>query len=466
MVGQARSPGTHILRLPPAAGATEVVQAAAEHGPVLVVAPTTSRAEAGSTALRARGARVALLPQDWAQARAGAQVVIGARAAAWAPCPGLTSVIVLDAHDEGFVQEQAPTWDAPTVAAERARRAGAPCLWVSACPTVEMLAAATDLQVVSRAEERAGWAAIRVVDTRDQDPRSGLYSQPLVEVLRREERRVVCVLNRKGRALLLDCAACRQVATCEQCEAAVTMVDEELVCRRCGATRPVVCRSCGSDALRLRRPGVSRAREQLEALTGRPTGEFWAGSGPLPDEDVLVGTEAVLYREAELRRRGGVGAVAFLDFDQELLAPRYRAGEESLALLARASRVLGGRDGQIVVQTRVPAHPVLNAGLLADPGVLAAAEQPVRQALRLPPFGALAVLAGPGAAEMAAGLEKLATVPVPGPDGTRALALEVSQLPDDRWVIRAGGTDQLADALGAVSRPAERVRVEVGPVRF
>jgi primosomal protein N' (replication factor Y) len=384
----------------------------------------------------------------------------------------LTTVIVLDAHDEGYVQEQAPTWDAPTVAAERARRAAAPCLWVSACPTVEMLAAATEVHLVSRAEERAGWATLRVVDTRDQDPRSGLYSQPLVEVLRHEQRRVVCVLNRKGRGMLLDCAACRQVATCEKCEAAVTMVGEGLVCRRCGATRPVVCRSCASDALRLRRPGVSRAREQLEALTGRPTGEFWAGSGPLPEEDVVVGTEAVLYREAELRRRGGVGAVAFLDFDQELLAPRYRAGEEALALLARASRVLGGRDGQIVVQTRVPDHLVLTAALMADPALLAAAEQPVRKALRLPPFGALAVLAGPGAIEMAAGVEKLEAEAEPGPGrspnvgGTGAPALEVTQLADDRWVVRAGDPGQLADALGAVGRPAERVRVEVGPARF
>ena len=57
-----------------------------------------------------------------------------------------------------------------------------------------------------------------------------------------------------------------------------------------------------------------------------------------------MGTEAVLYRDGELRRRGPVGAVAFLDFDQELLAPRYRAAEEALALLSRASRIVGGRQ--------------------------------------------------------------------------------------------------------------------------
>ena len=82
-----------------------------------------------------------------------------------------------------------------------------------------------------------------------------------------------------------------------------------------------------------------------------------------------------------------MGAVAFLDFDQELLAPRYRAAEEALALLARASRLVGGRgrDGRVLLQTRLPGHPVVEAAGLASPERLSAAEEPVRQALRLPP---------------------------------------------------------------------------------
>ena len=110
-----------------------------------MVAPTTARAAAGCAALRNRGVEVALLPEDWAHARAGARVVIGTRAAAWGPCPGLAALVVLDAHDEGLVQETAPTWDAPSVAAERAGRAGVPCFWVTPCPTLELMAAAGDV---------------------------------------------------------------------------------------------------------------------------------------------------------------------------------------------------------------------------------------------------------------------------------------------------------------------------------
>jgi primosomal protein N' (replication factor Y) len=185
----------------------------------------------------------------------------------------------------------------------------------------------------------------------------------------------------------------------------------------------------------------------------------------------------VLYREGELRKGGGVGAVAFLDFDQELLAARYRAGEEALALLARASRLVGGRQraGKVLVQTRAPSHPVIEAALLADPGRLATSEEAVRKALRLPPFSALAILSGPGARELASALRGGFTGDLPGDrvelDGVPAGDLpgervELSELGDDRWVVRAADHASLADALAAVGRPSERVRVDVDPVRF
>ena len=448
--------GAQVLRLPPAANAMELVLAAAERGPVLVLVPTTARAESGAASLRARGVGVALLPQEWAQARAGARVVIGSRGAAWGPCPGMASVVVLDAHDEAYVQGQSPAWGAAAVAAERAERLGAPCLWVTPCPTLELLAAARHTHLPSRDEERDGWAALQVVDQRREDPRSGLFSRQLVALLRGGGR-VACILNRKGRAQLVGCAACGELAACERCGSAVAMTGgtdgtgELLECRHCGEVRPLVCAKCGSTALRALRLGVAGVRGQLEALAGRPVGEVSAGSGPLPEAPVLVGTETILYREAELQSAGGAAAVAFLDFDQELLAPRYRASEEALSLLARASRLVGGRAGRVLVQTRTPSHPVLKAALLADPGRLAAAEEPVRRQLRLPPFSALALLSGPGAAEMA---ESLGT------------GVQPSQLGEGRFVVRAPDHASLAAALAGARRPSGRVRVEVGPLRF
>ena len=58
----------------------------------------------------------------------------------------------------------------------------------------------------SRSEERAGWPVLEIVDRRKEPPGLGLFSERLVTVARHAQR-VVCVLNRKGRARLLACQA-------------------------------------------------------------------------------------------------------------------------------------------------------------------------------------------------------------------------------------------------------------------
>jgi primosomal protein N' (replication factor Y) len=396
---------------------------------------------------------VAELPGGWAAARAGAGVVIGSRAAAWAPCPDLAAVVVIDAHDEGLVQEQAPTWWATEVVRERARRAGVPCLWVTPCPTLELRAEA-EVVNPSVGAARRGWAPVEVVDRRTDDPRLGLYSERLVRELR-TARRAVCVLNRTGRVRLLACGACGELARCERCGAAVAQGEEDtgtavrpLVCPRCTARRPPLCLVCHSTRLRHLRIGVSRAREDLERLVGRPVGEITASRADRPDAEVVVGTEAVFHRLAS------ADLVAFLDFDQELLAPRFRAGEEALALLARAARLVGGRrrDGRVLVQARTVEHPALRAAVGADPAILADEESDLRRVLGLPPSRSLAVVTGPGSAELVAGVEPGGPVEVIGP---------VSE----RWTLRAGTAAELCDVVAGLERPAERVRIEVDPLR-
>jgi primosomal protein N' (replication factor Y) (superfamily II helicase) len=515
-----------VLRLPPATDPTAIIAHLAGRGPTLVVVPARPRAAVLAERLRRAGTDVALLPDDWAQARAGAAVVMGARAAAWAPCPGLAAVVVVDGHDEALVQEQAPTWSAVDVAVERARRAGAPCVVISPCPTVELLAAATLLRVTPDAE-RAGWSVLDVVDRRGDDPRLGLYSRAAVDAVRAGGT-VLCVLNRVGRTRLLACSACGSIADCERCGAALaSLVDGELSCPRCGLTRPVVCRACHSTRLRQLRIGVSRAREELQALAGRAVGEVTAAGVVDGDAEVLVGTEAVLHHA------GRADAVVFLDFDQHLLAPRLRAHQEAMALLARASRLAGGRrargeraPGRVVVQTRLPDHPVLTAAAVADPGRLADHEMEIRRQLRFPPVTALAAVSGPVAPEFIERLRATQTMPgSPGADGSPAAQdapgasgaqgaqdapgaqgaqdapgaqrasgaqgaqdapgahgapgargaghegggpepVEVLGPDEGRWLIRAAGPAALADALAAVPRPPGRLRIEVDPQRI
>ena len=455
-----------VLRLPPAAPRLAVIQAAlrassAPAGDLLVLAASRNDAVTLAARLERAGHCVALQPEAWAGAASGGRVVVGTRSAVLAPLRALRAIIVLDAHADSYQEERVPTWEAPVLADERARRAGVACLLVSACPTLDMLAG-RPLVTLSREAERAGWAPLEVLDARDEDPRAGGYPTRLASLVRaavaaEPGRHVVAVLNRRGRARLLACGRCQSLLRCQACGAALVQLARALPgepavlhCPRCSTDAPACCPACGPTRPRIVRPGVARAGEDLAALTGLEVAEIErAGTGPdgLGEAPVLIGTEAVLHRV------GSASVVVFLDFDHELLAPRYRAAEQALALLALASRLVGGRrrGGRVVVRTRLPDHEVLTAALHADPGRLAAVEQPRRSLLRLPPTTALALLSGDGAGELVSRL-----VPRPG-------SLEVGGLARGRFLIRAAGPDVLADALASSGPAGARTRIEVAP---
>ncbi|MCU1504850.1 MAG: priA [Ilumatobacteraceae bacterium] len=436
-----------VHRVPPNTDPLPLVLGAAAGGPLLVLHPTLAAARALANRLRRTGLAVALVPEQWARAAGGVDVVVGTRAGVWAPCPGLATIVVLDEHDESLQEERTPTWHARDVAIERARRAGAACVLVSPSPSVTALEWAGDRFVrPSVAEERASWPLLEVVDRTQEEPwKRSLVTSELIRHLRDPQQRVVCVLNVVGRARLLACRACRNLQRCERCDAAVRQDDAgSFVCARCGTVRPAVCQHCGSMAMANVRPGVSRIREELEAAAARPVVAVTGDSDHVAPADVYVGTEAVLHRVRN------TDVVAFLDLDAELLAPRYRAAEQAMALLVRAARLVGPRaaGGRLLVQTFLPHHEVLEAVLHADPTRLAVVETERRRLLGLPPFRALAAVQGNGADELAAstGLE-------------HTTAGTVTLVRGDTWL-------ELGERLAAAPRPpGSRLRVEVDPPR-
>jgi primosomal protein N' (replication factor Y) len=444
------SGGGGVLRLPPTSDPMPAVLSAIAIGPTLVVVPAVDLAALLAARLRRSGLSVALVPNDWAAAAGGVDVVIGSRAAAWAPCADLAAAVVIDEHDEALQEEGSPTWHARDVLVERCRRAGVPLLLVSPCPTLTALEWGT-LTRPPHERERNGWPIVGVIDRTDEDPwRRSLLTSELIQHLRDPERTVVCISNTTGRARLLACRQCRELTRCERCDAAVVLDDDgRLACLRCETVRPPVCLVCGAGRFANLRPGVTRLREELEAAANRPAVSITGSDpDPPPAAGVYVGTEAALHRVDR------ADTVAFLDFDREILAPRYRAGEQAMALLARAARLVGerGRGGRILVQTFLPRHEVIQAALLADPGRMSAQERERRQLLALPPFGAYAEISGAGSDDFVASLPKADGVAVVGGDG--------------EYVARAADWMTLGGVLRqGVRTPGARLRLAVDPAR-
>jgi primosomal protein N' (replication factor Y) len=172
---------------------------------------------------------------------------------------------------------------------------------------------------------------------------------------------------------------------------------------------------------------------------------------PLDDTkaDVFIGTEAVLHR---VRR---IDVVAFLDFDSELLAPRYRASEQAFSLIARAARLVGPRDrgGRVVLQTSMPDHEVVRAAVAGDPSIVSVAELARRQMLGLPPASAIAIIEGDGADVYVGELAKVS--------GMSTAAHR------EKWMVRAASHEVLTQACANAARPANsKIRIEVDPPRI
>jgi primosomal protein N' (replication factor Y) len=474
LVAQASVPGeVVVLRWPPLADRRRLVAAlVAAEGSTIVVVADAVRAVAFASWLRSRGVRVALLHSEasaadrtaaWADAARGGCVVVGGRMAAFAPLPDLSAVVILDDADEALQEERTPTWHARDVLIERAEAAGARVAVVSAMPTVAVRARATKLVAVPAAVEVEGWPRVEVVDLGAEAPGTGLLTEKLVDRVRGAvdgNDLALVVLNRRGTVRLLACRDCQQIARWD----AEGRPGWAPPAADVAYLKPEFCPNCASTRLRAISVGVQRLGRDLAARLGEQVqvGVVDAATAVVLDVPVLVGTEAVLHRLEVRRRRPAL--VAFAEFDQELLAARYRAAEQALWLLVRAAHVLGARprsQTRLLVQTSMPDHEVVRAVRAGAPEIAVRVEEERRATFGLPPFGALAEARGDEAAieRLAAELTRFDVAST----GTVVLHDDHATL-----LVRAPDGVALAAALSLTlpkAREAGAARVAVDPPR-
>ncbi len=384
---QARTLGGALLVIPPAMSALTVVTTLAESGPVLVVCPTQRMAHIGAAFLRRKGLTTAEIPDEWDNARAGVDVVIGARSAVFAPCAELSAIVVIDEHDESLHEERAPTWNAAEVATERAQLAGVPIVLTSAVPSLAALVSWVDKTI--HVDSAHGWPKIEIVDLASVPVAGSLLSTELLTSISAPGTTTACVLNTKGKARLIVCKSCRKTQNCPTCLSLLTQLDDAtLFCSRCETQHGGVCVSCGRSAFLVPRGGVTQLTSQVQASSANPVIEVTSDSDESWTKgNVFIGTEAVLYRVPQ------ADCVVFADIDRDLGAPRMSAPIEVAAVVARAARMVGS-TGKVVIQTRVVDHPLLIA--LGSNNIAVALQAwrdsvlAQRRALGLPPYSYVA----------------------------------------------------------------------------
>jgi primosomal protein N' (replication factor Y) len=347
----------------------------------------------------------------------GAQVVVGARSALFMPYARLGLIVVDEAHETSFKQDDGVRYNARDVAVIRARFEQVPVILASATPALESMHLA-DTGVYTRIAlpARFGGATlpdIQIVDLRAEQPERGRWLAPrlvaeLKDRLLKGEQSLL-FLNRRGYAPLTLCRHCGYRFQCPNCTAWLVehRLSRRLACHHCGHEVPVpeACPECSTpDCLVACGPGVERiADEVAELMPGARVALVTSDTLNSPEKiglfvaaaenrliDVIVGTQLVTkgYHFPELT------LVGVVDADLGLEGGDLRAAERTYQQVAqvagRAGR--GEKPGEVLIQTRHPEAAVIAALAAGDRDAFYAAETEARRDAGAPPFGRWAAI--------------------------------------------------------------------------
>ena len=346
-----------------------------------------------------------------------AQVVVGARSALFLPYANLGLIVVDEAHEVSFKQDDGVRYNARDVAVMRARFEEIPVILSSATPALESLQMAeSGVYEKLVLPSRLGGAELPAIDTIDltrEKPERGRWLAPrLVEALRERLERgeqSLLFLNRRGYAPLTLCRHCGFRFKCPNCSAWLVehRLSRRLACHHCGheTSPPDRCPECGEpDCLVACGPGVERIAHEVEELLPEARLAI-ATSDTLnsPDKaaefvsqveegavDVIVGTQLVTkgFHFPELT------LVGVVDADLGLEGGDLRAAERTYQQIAqvagRAGR--GSKPGEVLIQTRHPEASVIAALAAGDRDAFYAVETEARRHAGAPPFGRWAAI--------------------------------------------------------------------------
>ncbi|MDR7274286.1 primosomal protein N' [Catenuloplanes atrovinosus] len=357
-------------------------------------------------------------------------VVIGTRAAAFAPVHALGLVVIWDDGDDSHAEPRAPYPHAREVLLTRAQLTGAAVLAGGFTRTAEaqLLVETGWAHELTGGREAIRARAPHVTPIGDdpqlaRDPAAATARLPSLawEAARSALRAgapVLVQVPRRGYLPSVACVSCRTPARCAHCQGPLELRSSHAVpgCRWCGrVAADYTCPECGGHRLRASIIGARRTAEELgRAFPGTPVRTSGRDEVLLrvPAEPAVV----VCTPGAEPVADGGYGAVLLLDTWALLTRADLRAAEEALRRwLTAAALARPHRDGGRVVVVADGGIPAVQALLRWDPAWYAARELAERRELAFPPASRMASLTGP-------------------PDAVADL-LDTARLPDDAELL-------------------------------
>lgn len=351
----------------------------------------------------------------WHQIRSrNAKIVIGARSALFSPVPDLGLIIVDEEHEACYKQsDEAPKYQARDMAVLRGKEASCPVILGSATPSIESYTNALSgkyrLHVLKNRADFATLPKVTIVDMQKEFEKAKgftLFSEPLIQGIKsrlEKGEQILLFLNRRGYHTSAQCPHCSYIASCPHCELGLTyhLSEKILACHLCDfrLEPPRSCPKCHADGpLKFKGAGTEKVEKALHALfpsvrtlrldadTTKHKGsherifkEFRSGKA-----DILVGTQMI----AKGLHFPLITLVGVIGIDGAMNIPDFRASEHTFQLLTQVAGRSGRGElrGEVMIQTHLPDHPLMQIAAKQDFEAFYAEEIKIRKLFNFPPF--------------------------------------------------------------------------------
>ncbi|STX30188.1 Primosomal protein N' (replication factor Y) [Legionella beliardensis] len=341
-----------------------------------------------------------------------AQLVIGTRAAVFTPMPKLGLIVIDEEHDSSLKQMDNVRYSARDTALMRAYQANIPIILGSATPSLESLHNCnqqkyTLLQLNHKALTNNP-LHYQLVDLRASTMHHGLADKTLTIIAEHlsKQNQVLVFINRRGFAPILLCHACGWMVDCRACDSHLTLHRHRLICHHCGLTQPIParCKQCENPELIPIGTGTQRLYEYLankfpdinslriDRDEVRKKHELQARIELINNEQaqLLIGTQML----AKGHHFPKLTLVVVVDADWGFYNQDFRAIEQLGQLLTQVAGRAGRAEqpGQVIIQTHIPQHPLLNLLIQKGYNEFAKFLLTTRKQAALPPYHYLAVI--------------------------------------------------------------------------
>ena len=375
---------------------------------------------------------------QWKKARDGEiSVIIGPRSALFMPFSNLGMVIVDEVHENSYISDITPKYDAREVAKKLAEETGSVLIMGSATPDLETYHRAVqgDYLLLELTERTGGGflPQMHIVDMccEMEEGNRSPFSRELQEEIRKnlnKGEQTMLFLNRRGYATFVSCRSCGHVMKCPECNISYTYHAKEdiLMCHYCGKTveNPKVCPVCGSKYIRYFGAGTQKIEDEarrlfpkarilrmdLDTTTRKDSHSKILESFRNGQADILVGTQMI----AKGHDFPNVSLVGIMAADSSLNTGNFYASENTFQLITQAGGRAGRADdtGRVYIQTYQPKHYCITHAAQQDYKGFFEEEILLREMMGYPPFGVFfsIIISGQNEKEMIMAAENLGRI--------------------------------------------------------